>query len=1272
MVLVVIASVALLLCMVVIVLGCLNCLQRKKPGFSNFNNASPSRDNQLAQHNAAFTVDMSDVEASREAVVIEPLPDIITKATDMPSLRPRMMCLERGKQEATLSLISIQRSFPREDLLFLDEIGSGWFGKAIESEALRISGGTLKSRVVVKMLKDDATKVEQKQFLDEVNAFRCLEHANLLSLLGQCTEAAPYLVILESAPHGNLKTFLMENRPEADSLIKKNQLISFALDIGSGLACLHRHDYLHNDLAVRNCVVMGDHNVKIGDYGISDVLFKEDYFDTGKELLPIRWMAPESLIQTEGVWTAQVSDKTSDVWSFGIVMWEILSLGEQPYSMLSDEAVLQGVVIDRLLLPQEVDTRIPFKEDLSTIMTQCWKNPGERPDIEQICHSLNQLLRQRVDTMDTMNDFDQKWNFLVPSRGASSSGADSLAGSRTALAGSFATVNSSSPEEASVMSDGAAVNTTQEAAAFVGAGFESQGISTSTPVSSKGKVQEMPQAVAAIANDIGDSRAGKIASAAENTSKSSPQDDSIIIENEVSRIEETRDTFEATVSSPSDLLMVTTSTPKNQQSQNSTAQFYSAESSRNSAYMSAMEKISSPEPSDNAPELLQGIGQDFSLDSNGLSLSEFADNTLQDPTPEVSKNYSNITDLDDLVMSKVEAKETADEETGDQFGDFVQTSPTAPRADFTDFEKASIGASSAGGVSEEFEVIEKTEAAEMETASMNDFSDFVVSANEEKAEQNQSSISVNNTAKDELADLSFSSTTGDKSADTVLPASSLSSTSHDALFITSAEVDPSSSLDSGLLTSDLSAQEQDAVKIEVSSTDPGSKEETEQNIFSENVSQGLEEKEVFGFASGEPEIPPQSSNNNSLLIGFGEDDLLSTPDPSLKSDLSLIPDPEGFLQFQASPSKPEESAFPDLIVPISENTQNFAPLEAEVPTVKEALGEAQRDLLPALNESNDFSFIEVGDQPPAAATSLTDQQQDLLLIGDTGSEKVGTDSKFESASSHSPESESGINSRSVTESLSNVAPTQDGLDSSDSLGFVDTSDPTGDSVISEGHSADQAFPESADFRLSPPSSFSGSNLYRSSHILLAKSNENLLIDSQNQESEPVVREKSPDPVESPEDSDSEVCSDSSETSSTSGSGKEYNCQEDVFSDTGQPPPSPHPQASSQLNSVSSNCFDSEEAPESSSYGDFDEQALRIASEIYLSKGVKSSRVYEIPPLETIPEHQPMPAISEDPVPTPSSDTSSVEVKYDDLFSSDGYEWDDFFDDPLMEDRSNGS
>ncbi|KAK7481020.1 hypothetical protein BaRGS_00027739 [Batillaria attramentaria] len=417
------ASLAVPLGLVFVVLSCMQCFKRKA-GFSNFNSSANTSNSGRGHVNTTFTLEISEADddlANSTAVTIEPLPDIVSKAKMTPSvLRPRITCVERTRQDSALKLIA-HHQFPRSQIVYLKELGSGWFGKVIESDAEKIVTGVPRSRVVVKMLKDDATKDEQQMFLEEVSPFRELEHPNILHLLGQCTDINPMLLVLESAAYGNLKQYLRSHRQHKATLIQKNRLLQFGIDAACGLACLHRHDYLHKDLAARNCLVMGDYTVKIGDYGIAEDLYQEDYLSCGNDLLPIRWMAPETLKQENGAWVAHNFSKESDIWSLGVLLWEITMMGERPYDMLTDEAVLQGVIVEKVIKLPEPDIGMAQKDRMYEVMQFCWLERSERTKVDEV-HGLLQQVAVKSGTAPEgdISEFEKKWEHLMPNQRHSS------------------------------------------------------------------------------------------------------------------------------------------------------------------------------------------------------------------------------------------------------------------------------------------------------------------------------------------------------------------------------------------------------------------------------------------------------------------------------------------------------------------------------------------------------------------------------------------------------------------------------------------------------------------------------------------------------------------------------------------------------------------------------------------------------------------------------------------------------------------------------------
>ncbi|KAH3872056.1 hypothetical protein DPMN_035269 [Dreissena polymorpha] len=361
--------------LVVFVFGCV-CHLFKRGGFTSFEDEESGR-NDLSMYTG------HDSSHDMTNVTFEPLPDILAKTLSTRALRPRIVCSDTQKQSEASKLVTVFKPFPRNQLLYIKEIGLGWFGQVLQGSADSISQDSRQTQVVVKVLKDDATASEKSLFLEEVAPYRDLEHVNIIQLLGQCTETIPLLAILEYPPLGDLKSYLMSN--------KRGPFIQFAMDAARGLACMHKHSYIHHDFAARNCMLMADLQLKIGDYGIGEDLFREDYYDTGRDLLPIRWMSPESLEVKQGVWQVNNFTVQSNVWSLSVLLWEILTLGRKPYNSLRDEDVLQKVVREGSIKLLPPDTHVPLHDRWFEVMEMCWQEADDRPSADDILAFLQQI-----------------------------------------------------------------------------------------------------------------------------------------------------------------------------------------------------------------------------------------------------------------------------------------------------------------------------------------------------------------------------------------------------------------------------------------------------------------------------------------------------------------------------------------------------------------------------------------------------------------------------------------------------------------------------------------------------------------------------------------------------------------------------------------------------------------------------------------------------------------------------------------------------------------
>jgi len=171
----------------------------------------------------------------------------------------------------------------------------------------------------------------------------------------------------------------------------ENELLQMAVEIADGMAYLssRRTSIVHRDLAARNCLLTADQVVKVGDFGRARDIYKSDYYrQTFRGMVPVRWMPPEALRDGDYV-------SKSDVWSYGVVLWELATLAEEPYQGMPHDEVVR-YIIDQDGHP---DLRPTFSPTLSQLMKMCWeRDPEDRPSFMQICQILDQFSNQRFRT----------------------------------------------------------------------------------------------------------------------------------------------------------------------------------------------------------------------------------------------------------------------------------------------------------------------------------------------------------------------------------------------------------------------------------------------------------------------------------------------------------------------------------------------------------------------------------------------------------------------------------------------------------------------------------------------------------------------------------------------------------------------------------------------------------------------------------------------------------------------------------------------------------
>ncbi|XP_034440074.1 discoidin domain-containing receptor 2 isoform X4 [Hippoglossus hippoglossus] len=297
--------------------------------------------------------------------------------------------------------------FPRKLLTFKEKLGEGQFGEVHLCEADGMQEFMNKEflfdipedvpvLVAVKMLRSDANKNARNDFLKEIKIMSRLKDPNIIRLLAVCIYSDPLCMITEYMENGDLNQFLSRHEPEGQlALLSNAPIVSFsnlcymATQIASGMKYLSSLNFVHRDLATRNCLVGKKYTIKIADFGMSRNLYSGDYYRIqGRAVLPIRWMSWESILL--GKFTT-----ASDVWAFGVTLWEILNFcKEQPYSQLTDEQVIENTgeffrdQKRQIYLPQPVLCPDP----LYKIMLSCWRrNTKERPSFQEIHQALLEI-----------------------------------------------------------------------------------------------------------------------------------------------------------------------------------------------------------------------------------------------------------------------------------------------------------------------------------------------------------------------------------------------------------------------------------------------------------------------------------------------------------------------------------------------------------------------------------------------------------------------------------------------------------------------------------------------------------------------------------------------------------------------------------------------------------------------------------------------------------------------------------------------------------------
>ena len=342
-----------------------------------------------------------------EAVYSEPLqPSLFTGAVvssnDSEDLQPY------GPIYSAPTALPMSDEMPLEvfanNIREIRDLGIGLFGKVILAETVGLSPKDLKMSksdkksksmlVAVKTLKSGAPSTTKEAFEKEVNFMSRLNDKNVIRILGVCHEDTPF-IMMEYMEKGDLNHYLRKFQvlgttdSESQGQITTSTLVDITTQIASGMKYLASHNYVHRDLATRNCLVGPNYLVKISDFGMSRSLYESHYYCIqGRAVLPVRWMSVECFYGK--------FSQMSDVWAFGVTTWEIFTLAkEQPYNGWSDKQVVDDAIkgkVRKLLAKPDI-----CPPEVYEIMLKCWvHNTKQRVTFEELFQLLSTIHSDQI------------------------------------------------------------------------------------------------------------------------------------------------------------------------------------------------------------------------------------------------------------------------------------------------------------------------------------------------------------------------------------------------------------------------------------------------------------------------------------------------------------------------------------------------------------------------------------------------------------------------------------------------------------------------------------------------------------------------------------------------------------------------------------------------------------------------------------------------------------------------------------------------------------
>ncbi|XP_027692313.1 tyrosine-protein kinase Tec isoform X3 [Vombatus ursinus] len=275
----------------------------------------------------------------------------------------------KGKNVPTTAGFSYEKwEINPSELTFMRELGSGLFG------VVRLGKWRAQYKVAIKAIREGA--MCEEDFIEEAKVMMKLTHPKLVQLYGVCTQQRPIYIVTEFMECGCLLNFLRQRHGH----FSRDVLLSMCQDVCEGMEYLERNSFIHRDLAARNCLVNESGVVKVSDFGMARYVLDDQYTSSSGAKFPVKWCPPE-------VFNYCRFSSKSDVWSFGVLMWEIFTEGRMPFEKNANFEVVTMVSRGHRLYRPKLASRYVYE-----VMLSCWhEKPEGRPSFEELLHTIDEL-----------------------------------------------------------------------------------------------------------------------------------------------------------------------------------------------------------------------------------------------------------------------------------------------------------------------------------------------------------------------------------------------------------------------------------------------------------------------------------------------------------------------------------------------------------------------------------------------------------------------------------------------------------------------------------------------------------------------------------------------------------------------------------------------------------------------------------------------------------------------------------------------------------------